>query len=184
MHLEIFAAGSHNAILIGHRRRENDVGQATPTILLLTLAEALEATKIHSVAGKLPEHTALVNKGHFKVPPYHLRCGTGGRWRKPTARRNFARASWVLFLDELPEFKGAVLEVMRQPMEERKVTISRARIALDFPGQFHVGGSSRPPALRLFNHPEKECGCAPGVVENTSIRYPAPCSTGSTFTWK
>lgn len=138
-----------------------------PTILPpLSLHEALETTKIHSVAGKLPEHATLIHKRPFRSPHHTISdvalVGGGGN---PQPGEISLAHNGVLFLDELPEFKRTVLEVMRQPMEDRKVTISRAKVALDFPASFMLIASMNPCPCGFFNHPDKECTCGPGVVQ-------------------
>jgi magnesium chelatase family protein len=165
--LEIAAAGGHNAILIGPPGAgKTMLAKRLPTILPpLTLLEALETTKIHSVAGKLPENATLVSKRPFRSPHHTVSdvalVGGGGI---PQPGEISLAHNGVLFLDELPEFKRTVLEVMRQPMEERKVTISRAKVALDFPSSFMLIASMNPCPCGFFNHPEKECTCPPGAV--------------------
>jgi len=145
--LEIAAAGGHNAILIGPPGAgKTMLAKRLPTILPpLSLNEALETTKIHSVAGKMPEHATIVSKRPFRSPHHSISdaalVGGGGN---PQPGEISLAHNGVLFLDELPEFKRTVLEVMRQPMEERKVTISRARIALDFPASFMLIASMNP----------------------------------------
>ena len=175
--LEIAAAGGHNAILIGPPGAgKTMLAKRIPTILPpLSIQEALETTKIHSVAGKLPEHTTIVNKRPFRSPHHTISdvalVGGGGH---PQPGEISLAHNGVLFLDELPEFKRTVLEVMRQPMEERKVTISRAKIALDFPASFMLIASMNPCPCGYFNHPEKACSCAPGVVQKYLNKVSGP----------
>lgn len=166
--LEIAAAGGHNAILIGPPGAgKTMLAKRLPTILPpLSLQEALETTKIHSVAGKLPDNAMLVSRRPFRSPHHTISdvalVGGGGN---PQPGEISLAHHGVLFLDELPEFKRTVLEVMRQPMEERKVTISRAKIALDFPASFMLIASMNPCPCGYFNHPERECSCGPGIVQ-------------------
>ena len=147
-----------------------------PTILPpLTLQEALETTKIHSVAGKLPEHATLISKRPFRSPHHTVSdaalVGGGGI---PQPGEISLAHNGVLFLDELPEFKRSALEVMRQPMEERKVTISRAKVALDFPASFMLIASMNPCPCGFYNHPEKECSCPPGAVQKYLNKISGP----------
>ncbi len=145
--LEIAAAGGHNAILIGPPGAgKTMLAKRLPTILPpLSLQEALETTKIHSVAGKLPENATLISKRPFRSPHHTVSdaalVGGGGI---PQPGEISLAHNGVLFLDELPEFKRTALEVMRQPMEERKVVISRARVAMDFPASFMLIASMNP----------------------------------------
>ena len=175
--LEISAAGGHNAILIGPPGAgKTMLAKRLPTILPpLTLQEALETTKIHSVAGKLPENSTLVSKRPFRSPHHTISdvalVGGGGN---PQPGEISLAHNGVLFLDELPEFKRTVLEVMRQPMEERRVTISRAKIALDFPASFMLIASMNPCPCGFFNHPEKECTCPPGAVQKYLNKISGP----------
>lgn len=175
--LEIAAAGGHNAILIGPPGAgKTMLAKRLPTILPpLTLQEALETTKIHSVAGKLPENATLVSKRPFRSPHHTISdvalVGGGGL---PQPGEISLAHNGVLFLDELPEFKRTVLEVMRQPMEERKVTISRAKVALDFPASFLLLASMNPCPCGFFNHPTKECTCPPGAVQKYLNKISGP----------
>jgi magnesium chelatase family protein len=175
--LEIAAAGGHNAILIGPPGAgKTMLAKRLPTILPpLTLHEALETTKVHSVAGKLPENSTLVSKRPFRSPHHTISdvalVGGGGN---PQPGEISLAHNGVLFLDELPEFKRTVLEVMRQPMEERRVTISRAKIALDFPASFMLIASMNPCPCGFFNHPEKECTCPPGAVQKYLNKISGP----------
>jgi magnesium chelatase family protein len=147
-----------------------------PTILPpLSLHEALETTKIHSVAGKLPENSTLISKRPFRSPHHTISdvalVGGGGI---PQPGEISLAHNGVLFLDELPEFKRSVLEVMRQPMEERKVTISRAKVALDFPASFMLIASMNPCPCGFYNHPERECSCPPGAVQKYLNKISGP----------
>jgi magnesium chelatase family protein len=175
--LEIAAAGGHNAILIGPPGAgKTMLAKRLPTILPpLSLQEALETTKIHSVAGKLPENSTLISKRPFRSPHHTISdvalVGGGGI---PQPGEISLAHNGVLFLDELPEFKRQVLEVMRQPMEERKVTISRAKVALDFPASFMLIASMNPCPCGFFNHPEKECTCPPGAVQKYLNKISGP----------
>jgi magnesium chelatase family protein len=175
--LEIAAAGGHNAILIGPPGAgKTMLAKRLPTILPpLSLLEALETTKIHSVAGKLAEGSTLICKRPFRSPHHTVSdaalVGGGGN---PQPGEISLAHNGVLFLDELPEFKRTVLEVMRQPMEERRVTISRAKVAIDFPAAFMLVASMNPCPCGYFNHPERECTCPPGTVQKYLNRVSGP----------
>jgi magnesium chelatase family protein len=175
--LEIAAAGGHNAILIGPPGAgKTMLAKRLPTILPpLSLQEALETTKIHSVAGKLPENTTLVSKRPFRSPHHTISdvalVGGGGN---PQPGEISLSHNGVLFLDELPEFKRTVLEVMRQPMEERRVTISRAKVAVDFPASFMLIASMNPCPCGFYNHPDRDCTCPPGAVQKYLNKISGP----------
>jgi len=175
--LEIAAAGGHNVILIGPPGAgKTMLAKRLPTILPpLTIDEALETTKIHSVAGKIADHASVVNRRPFRSPHHSISDAAlvGGGGNPQPGEISLAHHG-VLFLDELPEFKRTVLEVLRQPMEERKVIISRARIALEFPASFMLIASMNPCPCGFFNHPEKECTCPPGAVQKYLNKISGP----------
>ncbi|MBO9570996.1 MAG: YifB family Mg chelatase-like AAA ATPase [Chitinophagaceae bacterium] len=174
---EIAAAGGHNAILIGPPGAgKTMLAKRLPTILPpLSLNEALETTKIHSVAGKLPENATLISKRPFRSPHHTISdialVGGGGT---PQPGEISLAHNGVLFLDELPEFKRSALEVMRQPIEERKVVISRVRSAVEFPASFMLIASMNPCPCGFHNHPDKECTCNPGAVQKYLNRISGP----------
>src|ERR1044071_3210603 len=175
--LEIAAAGGHNAILIGPPGAgKTMLAKRLPTILPpLSLQEALETTKIHSVAGKLPENATLVSRRPFRSPHHTISdVALVGGGSMPQPGEISLAHNGVLFLDELPEFRRTVLEVMRQPMEERKVSISRAKVALDFPANFMLVASMNPCPCGYYNHPEKECTCPPGAVQKYLNKISGP----------
>lgn len=175
--LEISAAGGHNVILIGPPGAgKTMLAKRMPSILPpMTLSEALETTKIHSVAGKLGHNSSLVAQRPFRSPHHsisNVALVGGGGFPQP-GEISLAHHG-ILFLDELPEFQRTVLEVMRQPMEDRKVTISRARFTVDYPSSFMLVASMNPCPCGYFNHPSKECVCSPGVVQKYLNKISGP----------
>ena len=175
--LEIAAAGGHNAVLIGPPGAgKTMLARRLPTILPpLTLQEALETTRIHSVAGKLPANATLISKRPFRSPHHTLSdAALVGGGSLPQPGEISLAHNGVLFLDELPEFKRSALEVMRQPMEERKVIVARARITLEFPASFMLIASMNPCPCGFYNHPEKDCTCLPGIVQKYLNKVSGP----------
>ena len=165
--LEIAAAGGHNIIMIGSPGSgKTMLARRMPSIMPpMTLDEALETTKIHSVAGKIGAHKGLITQRPFRAP-HHLASQVAliGGGQSPQPGEVSLAHNGVLFLDEMPEFGRNVLEVLRQPLEDRHITISRARYTVDYPANFTLVASMNPCPCGYYNHPTKECSCSAAAV--------------------
>lgn len=175
--LEVAAAGGHNILLVGAPGSgKSMLAKRLPSILPpLSLGESLETTKIHSVAGTLDRDGGLISKRPFRDPHHTIStvAMTGGGSFPQPGEISLAH-NGVLFLDELPEFNRSVLEVLRQPLEDRKITISRVKCKVEYPASFTMVASMNPCPCGYYNHPTKACVCSPGQVQKYLNRISGP----------
>jgi magnesium chelatase family protein len=175
--VEIAAAGGHNVIMIGPPGSgKTMLAKRIPSILPpLSLEEALETTEIHSVAGKMHYQDSLIAVRPFRAPHHTVSdVALVGGGANPQPGEISLAHNGVLFLDELPEFRRSVLEVLRQPMEERRVTVSRAKMTVDYPASFMLVAAMNPCPCGYYNHPTIQCTCAPGAVKKYMNKISGP----------
>ncbi len=175
--LEVAAAGSHNIIMIGPPGSgKTMLAKRLPTILPpMTFNEALETTKIHSIAGIIPKDRALITERPFRSPHHTVSDAAlvgGGSFPRP-GEVSYAHHG-VLFLDELPEFKKNVLEVLRQPLEDSLVTVSRSKLSLEFPANFMLAAAMNPCPCGFYTDPSKDCTCAPPQIQRYMSKISGP----------
>ena len=175
--LEIAAAGGHNVIMVGSPGSgKTMLAKRLPSILPpLSLEEALETTQIHSVAGKVSRNDSLIAVRPYRSPHHTISdVALVGGGANPQPGEISLAHNGVLFLDELPEFRRSVLEVLRQPMEERRITVSRAKTSVDYPANFMLVAAMNPCPCGYYNHPKIQCTCPPGAVKKYMNKVSGP----------
>ena len=175
--LEVAAAGGHNVIMVGAPGSgKSMMAKRMPSILPpLTLGESLETTKIHSVAGKLGSNSSLITQRPFRDPHHTIsQVALVGGGNNPQPGEISLAHNGILFLDELPEFSRNVLEVLRQPLEDRRITVSRVRYTIDYPASFMLVASMNPCPCGYYNHPTRACVCSPGQVQRYLNKISGP----------
>ena len=175
--VEVACAGGHNLIMIGPPGAgKTMIANCIPGILpAMTLQESLETTKIHSVAGKTNAVNALLVERPFRAPHHSISSvALIGGGNKPQPGELSLAHNGVLFLDELPEFQRSALEVLRQPLEDRKIRISRANYTIDYPAGIMLVASMNPCPCGYYNHPDKPCVCTPGQIQKYLNRVSGP----------
>ena len=175
--LEVACAGGHNILMVGTPGSgKSMMAKRLPSILPpLTLSEALETTKIHSVAGKLARGSMLMTRRPFRSPHHTISpIALVGGGSNPMPGEISLAHNGILFLDEFPEFSRGVLEVLRQPLEDRYISISRAKYAIEYPAGFMLVASMNPCPCGYYNHPTKACTCQPGQVQKYLNRISGP----------